>query len=74
MWDAAQRGNIKLRKCELKEYDRMKDFIRNNPGCTTPMIRSGVGLSWRATMFLAYGVQNGDIRGDMGHPEKWWVE
>lgn len=72
MWEAGERGNIRLRGCELREYARMKDFIRDHPGCTGTMIKSFMG-TWRVGMFLAYGANNGDLRGDMGHPERWWL-
>lgn len=71
MWQAAARGNIKLRECEKKEYEKMKAFIRDNPGCTQETLKKHMG-TWRVGMFLAYGEHMGDLRGDQGHPEKWW--
>lgn len=73
IWDAAERGNIRLRGCEVKEYERMKDFIRDNPGCTASVIKHCMKLTWRVPMYLAYGVTRGEIWGDQGHPEKWWL-
>lgn len=73
IWDAAERGNIRLRDCEMKEYLTVKGFIRDNPGCTMEIIRKNLG-TWRVHTLVAYGVSVGDIRGDYGRPEKWWVE
>ena len=72
IWAAGERGNIKLRGCEIREYIRMKSFIRSNPGCTMDEIKDYMG-TWRVQMFLAYGAGNGDLRGSMSYPERWWV-
>lgn len=72
IWDAAERGNIRLRKCEMKEYLMVKMFIRDNPGCTMETIRKNLG-TWRVHTLVAYGVSVGDIRGDLGRPERWWL-
>ena len=72
IWAAGERGNLKLKKCEVREYSRMKSFIRANPGCTMQEIKGFMG-TWRIQLFLAYGAGNGDLRGSESYPEKWWL-
>ena len=73
IWDAVERGNIRLRGCEFQEYERVKDFIRQNPGCIAEVIKHNTRVYGRMPMLLAYGVSRGEIWGDHGHPEKWWL-
>lgn len=70
IYDGIARGNVKLRPSEVPYYERIIEYIRENPGCTRQQVDDAVGTHSSTSILVAIAIQTGKVKASGHKPQK----